>query len=76
MQKNKSKAHERYFSELSPVLCKQGFSISEQEDGNLSISLNGEPVGARFHGISHPVEGTTSAPRKVQEKAWSVISDR
>ncbi len=74
MYQNDPKVSERYFRELSLVLCREGFSVREQEDGNLSISLNGEAVGtARFHGISYPIEGTPCAPRAVQEKAWSVI---
>ena len=65
---------ERYFRELSLALGKGGFSVKEQEDNGLSISLNGEPVGtARFHAITYPREGTPSAPREAQEKAWSVI---
>ena len=74
MQQTDPKVLERYFGELSIALGKEGFSVREQENDGLSISLNGEPVGiARFHAISYPREGTPSAPREVQEKAWSII---
>ena len=74
MQKTDPKILERYFGELAIALGKEGFSVKEQGNEGLSVSLNGEPVGiAGFRAITYPPDGTPCAPREAQEKAWSVI---
>ena len=74
MQKTDPKILEQYFGELSIALGKEGFSVKEQEDDGLSVSLDGKPVGtAGFRAITYPPDGTFCAPREAQEKAWSVI---
>ena len=74
MQKTDSKILERYFGELAIALGKEGFSVKEQEDDSLSVSLDGKPVGtAGFRAITYPSDGMPCAPREAQEKAWSVI---
>ena len=74
MQQTDTKVLERYFGELTIALGKEGFSVKEQENGELSVSQNGEPVGtAGFHAITYPPDGTPCAPREAQEKAWSII---
>ena len=74
MQKTDPKILERYFGELAIALGKEGFSVKEQEDDGLSVSLDGKPVGtAGFRAITYPPNGTPCASREAQEKAWSVI---
>ncbi|MBD5095211.1 MAG: hypothetical protein HDT26_13255 [Subdoligranulum sp.] len=74
MQQTDPKILERYFGELTIALGKEGFSVKEQENGELSVSQFGEPVGtAGFRAITYPHDGMPCAPREAQEKAWSIV---